>query len=273
MAFGDLVGTVKLNHSAAAVTELRATLDDTPVVGNLIVAVGMTGAAALVPMTGMSEAQAMTDGPNADEGGIHYRVVEEGDGTSWGCDSGAADEMGIVVFQIEGPFAAAPLDKTAVDGPSDGGAQPQTTGTTATTAQNDEIAIVAAMARDDKSRDLVGTATWSESFVQLGGQSAYKYKQVNAGGKVLTATGAIVSACTYGETPADDTMGCIATFMKEAAGGDPDPGVDSATLAESTVLTQAHSPTASDTATLTGTGSVSAVDVTSYTLEIVSDFV
>ena len=115
MAFGDVV-LGPTTKSAASATSVTDTFGSAVTAGNLIVVCHFTGATDSQAYTGMTEAVALTDGPNADQGAIYYRVVQGGDGTTWGADSGGSDEHGMVMWEIEGPFAASPLDQTAQNG-------------------------------------------------------------------------------------------------------------------------------------------------------------
>ena len=217
MAFGDIVqgpqGQASLIQAVSSDTVIEVTFTNSPAVGNLIVAVHFTGATDSQAYTGMTEAVPVTDGTNSDQGAIYFRVVQAADGKTWGANSGGADEHGIIVWEIEGPFAASPLDQTAVNAGNPvtaPGSGLMSTGTTGTTSQNDEVAIAIVT---DRGGDSV--SSWSNTFVnsERGPMDA---KTVFGAFKVLTATGTVETTATM-SSGADVYMAGIATFKKAAA--------------------------------------------------------
>ena len=243
MAFGAIVqgpvSQASLIQVVGSGTAVTATFDSAVTAGNLIVVVHFTGATDSQAYAGMTEAVAVTDGTNADQGAIYFRVVQGGDGTTWGANSGGADEHGMLMWEIEGPFAASPLDVTAVNAgnPVTDPGTSFSTGTTATTAQNDEVAFAIVTSRNV----FVDVSAWSNSFT--GTLKAGMANKVVVGGfKVLTATGTVETTATLTLGTGGGCMAGIATFKKAGAGGIPETGVEGMEISDSVSYSVVLSP-------------------------------
>ena len=237
MAFGDIVQS-KTNSTASG-TSIAVTFDSGVTAGNLILLWHHTGDGTGTAGTGMSTALAMLNSPDADDGGLFYRVVITADGATWGADSSGADEHVLIGYEIEGSFAASPLDQTAYNpgnpvlAPAD---NDLTTGTTGTTAQADEFAAAFVMSRDAGQT----IASLTNGFVDRG-ELTDTDKIVGAATKVLTATGTVETTWTFVSTPVDDYLSGVATF-KKAAGGIPETGVEGMEISDSVSYSVVLSP-------------------------------
>jgi hypothetical protein len=227
MAFGDVVGTVK-TASASSGTSITATLDASPIAGNLIAIAHFSGANDSQARGTAVEAAAVTDAGQTDQAASYYRFVQSGDGTSWGANSGTDDQQALVVVQIEGPFTSTPLDATQTSAVSTGTPLAnKTTGTTAATAQNDEVAIGVVSHRTDSGNGHgVTISAWSNSFTAVGhardSAGTASEKGVAMCRKTLSATGAQETTATFAgvqEGGPRRAMGLIATFKKDAGVG------------------------------------------------------
>lgn len=209
MAFGDIIQVADNSvGNVPGATSLTVAIS-AAVAGNLLICGHFTGAANSTAPSGFSEAVALTDSGNADQGAIYYKIAEGGE-TSVIPGSATADEHAAIVIEIEGPWAASPLDQTASNGPAT--RNTTSSGTTSTTTQADEIAVALMTGR---SQFALFTA-WTNAFVARGGiASSFKYCAVAT--KLLTATGAQETTADHEDSII--TMGGIATFKKAAGGG------------------------------------------------------
>ena len=215
MAFGDVLQTKTASTGSAA--SVSVTFDSAVTAGNLILLFHSTGSDLSNPGTGMTEALVMDNAPDSDQVALYYRVVITADGATWSAACSPNDENALLGLEVEGPFAASPLDQTAVNSGNPVNAPGDadlTTGTTGTTAQADEFA--AAIVGGRHSTQTIASLT--NSFVDRGevGSAA---KFVGAGTKVLTATGTVETTWSFDNTPVDDYLSGIATFMKAGAAG------------------------------------------------------
>ncbi|MHC4387405.1 MAG: hypothetical protein ACYSX1_02230, partial [Planctomycetota bacterium] len=87
------------------------------------------------------------------------------------------------VLEIEGPWESSPVDKTATN---DATSESTTSsGTTGTTSQNDEVAVVGLTKRNQAGGDYSG---WTNSFVERDEEQS-SYKGMATATKLLTTTG------------------------------------------------------------------------------------
>lgn len=208
MAFGDIV---QGPYTAAHASHPQATLGTAPTVGNLIVVVHVDVARTSAGDSPLAQALLVTQVEGQDDLAIYYRVVQGGDGQTYGCTSG--NDSNIVLFEVEGPFQSSPLDVTAS---SQGDVDPatQSTGATGATAQASEFAVAAIA-----DRDAAGSASgWTNSFVELS-EGHGTYTSVYVATKVLSATGAVETTATLPTGDGSRAWGGMATFM--AAGSSP----------------------------------------------------
>lgn len=200
--FGAIIQT---KTAALQSTTITLTFDSTATSGNLLVLVNTSGAATCDTPTGWTMAVENNNGAQADNIQINYKLS---DGTETDvvtlCGN---DEQGALFYEIEGPWNASPLDKTAISGPqADTSAE---SGTTATTSQNDEVAIAGLMVRDGTER----VVSWSNGFGDALAIAATYAKWGYAAFKLLSSTGEITTTATLSEV--DIHIGAIATFKKE----------------------------------------------------------
>lgn len=208
MAFGDLIQSPTATVQTA--TSVTVTLVTTAISGNLLVCIHFTGASDSTAPTGFTEAVAVTDGGNADQGAIYYKI-SDGTETAVTPGSGASDENMAQVLEFEGPWDASPLDQTASSAVST--TQNPVSGTTGTTAVADEISVVGITARAGSQ---VVFSSWLNSYTESA-DIFTNFKNLGVSWKLLTATGTTSSGATL--IASLTAMGMIATFKKEAAGG------------------------------------------------------
>jgi hypothetical protein len=213
VAFGDIVQSKTAVH--ASNTSVSITLDATPTEGNLLLACHFTGHANSEHAS-WSEAAALTDGGNSDQGAIYYHLAGAGESTTVTCTSASSDEHMLTVLEIEGPWNASPLDKSATAGPTDAGAD-STTGTTATTSQNDEVAIALVTGRCASGGAGSSWGSWTNSFSEQS-DIATTHKRCATATLVLTSTQAVETTATF-TVSGQAKMGGVATFKKQGAGG------------------------------------------------------
>ena len=140
MAFGDLVQSKVDSISSPWPSSFSVTLDSTPTEGNLLVACHYTAALGSAGPSGWTEGFALVNTPNTDSGRLAFKVAGSGESTTVTCTSSTGEEHVLAAFEFEGPWNATPLDVTATNGP-DTSVSSISTGTTGTTAQNDELAV------------------------------------------------------------------------------------------------------------------------------------
>lgn len=173
MAYGDITQSgTNTNNSASSIA---VTLGSTPTEGGLLLALHFTGATDSIAPSGFSEAVALTDGGNSDQGAIYYKIAGVAESSTVTCTSGASDEQMLTVFEIEGPWNATPLDQTASTGPGTGATR--SSGTTGSTSQDDEFAAVLITHRDGTG---VGAhfSGWTNSFAERSDQRHHSNRPV-----------------------------------------------------------------------------------------------
>lgn len=179
------------------------------------------------------------------------------DGTETAFVSAHTNEQGnagTIFAEFEGPFAAVPLDVSAEDATHLASVvTSQSTGTTAATAQNDELAL--AFFATDRFDTSDGTRVYTNSFTEVAIADGAAARATAIICKlVLSATG--TQECTFSVTDTGDEMyGSIATFKKSVGGGDTAlvvADVDHAHTAEDLALTQAFVLTVADASHATG---------------------
>jgi len=223
MAFGDTIHTYKGNQASG---ESSVTISTLPVSGNLLIfGAGRSsshGAGGAWSTGGAPTGWTFIQDSGINVGNIGGALLYKiSDGTETSVATSGTNPQGTslpVVAEIEGPFEASPLDVSAEDTTHlSTVVTSQSTGTTGTTAQNDELAI--AFFVGDAFQNVDGTRTYTNSFTEvvIGDGSVSRATSILAK-KVLSATGTV--ECTFGCTDTGDEMyGAIATFKKQAAGG------------------------------------------------------
>lgn len=215
MAFGGVVQSIQ---GSAASGESTATFASGATSGNLIIyavsysqTVGVGGA---------------WNAPSGFTGPIHdipvatgnlgcawwYKISTGGETTVTTTITNEAGNYCSALVEIEGPFAAVPLDAIAEN--QDNISAPaisQTSGTTATTAQNDEVAL--AFFGADNGSNILLTRTYTNSFTEVIFANSGARASAAIAIKVLSATGAV--ECTFATLGTGDEMyGSMATFKK-----------------------------------------------------------
>ena len=225
MAFGDIIQ--RKEDSNGADVSLVVTFDSTPVSGNLLVAVHMTGAGSSDSCSSASGSYTSAihwqNATELDAVRLWYRIAGASEATDVTATPSASDENGLLLLEIEGPWEASPVDQT-----TNPGRQASSTtydcGTTGTLSQADEVAVAAVYTRSASN----GTGdSYSQSFV-TNALSAItsSFKSISLATKLLSATTAVTTVCTFGTSAV--AQGGLVTFKKAAAGG-PSAGTDTAT--------------------------------------------
>lgn len=221
MAFGDTIRTYK--NSGLAAAEASVTISTTPVSGNLLVfgvsraspysAGGSWGTPSgwtLIKNTGIN---------TGNMGAAWYYKISNGSETSVATSgSGFQGAWQAFVIEIEGSFAASPFDVSAEDLTNIATVvTSQASGTTATTAQNDALAL--AFFAADRQDTVDGTRGYSNSFTEVvfTDLSATRAAAMIAK-RVLSATGTYSSTFSCTDT-GDEMYGSIAVFKKLVSGG------------------------------------------------------
>lgn len=222
MAFGDILHIYK---ASAASGEVTVNITTTPAVGSLLVfGVGRsaTHSAGGSWGTPTNWNNILNSGINTGNMGAAwwYKIA---DGTETSVVTNGTNTQGNAqgfVVEFEGPFAAAPFDQVVENETNLSTAvTSQSTGTTGTTAQADELALAFFATVRFDTVDGGGTRNYTNSFTEA---VATDTTAARAGGflarKVLSATGTV--ECTFSVTDTGDEMyGSAATFKKQAAGG------------------------------------------------------
>lgn len=220
VAFGDLVQTAVLDSSGSAT--VQTTFASGVTTGNLIVAVAYCADATLT-VAGDLLSAIQNDDATTDNGlEIGYRVVQSGDGDTWGFTQPSADQFALILREFEGPWEASPLDQT---GTTAHGADPspQTVTAAGGTAQADEL-VVAGWGFAEGVEQSSAVNAVSDSFVSLLNEhnnlgTAFQISVATAF-KVLTATGTPSTAATWLPNAGVNLRAgaVLATFKKEAGG-------------------------------------------------------
>jgi hypothetical protein len=161
MAFGDIIQTK--TATSGGNTAVQATFDTTPVVGNLIVAIAFTGDGPLTPSGDLIELIDHHDTGQDDGFSIGYRVVQSGDGSTWGFTQPSADEFGIVIREFEGPWETTPADQTGTTAFANT-ISTQLVTTAGATSQNDEVAVAGWGYRSGTASDLDRVTSVDDGF-------------------------------------------------------------------------------------------------------------
>lgn len=205
-AFGTLIQS-KVSSTATCV------LDSSPTAGNLLTFEHHDLGGDTTPGSGMTSAVEILNTNATDELGLHYRIVQGGDGTSWTVGTSGGANL-FVCREWEGPFDATPLDVTASTTVTIAPAT-KSSGTTGTTAVATSLAIASLSQRDVT----VTVTSWSNSFTGAA-QAVDANSSINTAYKVLSATGAQETTATM-SAAAGQMVGLIAVFKGTGGGGGP----------------------------------------------------
>ena len=215
MAFGDLIQSI----SAAGNSDSpSATLSGAITEGNLVVALFAVddGVDLSTPPSGYNEDVVHEDTVFGNS--IFSKLAGSGESTTVSATLASAQEWTVILAEFEGPFDAVPLDKTVSNAEGDVDTD-GSTGTTAATAQADELLVATWVTQDGDP--VLETPAVSNSFTlheadSVGGALG------NVGGflasRVVTATGAFESTLTW-STTGSRCVGAMATYKKGAGGG------------------------------------------------------
>jgi len=272
MAFGDIVQTKTLSGGSGTGDSATLIFDTEPTEGNLVViccGIGLADSVRTLSIpASMAEAFANSGlSSQATQQRTAYLVYGSGDSNSFLFDftgTGTDPKYSLVGVEIEGPFDATPLDKTATDLHTSADTGPHPTGTTDTTVQADEIAVAAWAFQSAPD-----ATSYSDSFVERDTEVTSgpgNDVSVNVATRLLTATGTYGSDAT--STSNRRSWNGVATFRSGSAGGvsvelavataslaaqalTPQAAAATVTLAPSavTLAAQALSPTAAPTET------------------------
>ena len=223
MSFGDILHSAQASASDTVSPYTVSVTITSPTSGSLlVVAYSWAAGATLTAYTTPSGWTPLTASPasTATATGAWFYKISDGTETSVvGSADGAANQLirGAYV-EIEGPFAASPLDVTAENEANlNTFVASEASGTTATTAQGDECLVV--FFSGISAQNIDGGRAYSNSFVEAIFASATLSTArpgVAIATLVVSTTGAY--SCTYTTTDAGDKMyGAIATFNKQVS--------------------------------------------------------
>lgn len=217
MAFGD---TVQSALATGASGEASATLSAGATAGNLLAFTIARSAT-----TGGGDWGSITDwtsGPRASAasglvtGAMFWMIAAGGETTVTTAMTSETGNWAASLVEYEGPFSASPLDQSTDDETNvNSVVTSQSSGTTGSTAQNDELAI--ANFCIDSAPNATDGRSYNNSFTEVTfANSGARAGNIQAK-KVLTATGTV--ECTFTTTDIGDRMyGAIATWKKSAGG-------------------------------------------------------
>lgn len=251
MAFGDVVQT----KTGSGEDTATVVLDSTPVEGSLLVVSARAGAGGGV---GLDTPPGFTAGPaeSASRGGIAMFAKIAGSSESTSITVDAADTAGVAVavLEIEGPFDASPFDAEAVATSGNGSVSTQSTGTTPTTSDADEIAVACA-GQILALNDITG---WSNSYTDRAGIEADLSADTTIGVAtlLLSSTGTQETTATF--AGGSRAKGAIWTFVKGAGGTNYD---EAPVFTAAAVLTVASALDHAETVEITAAASLAVVDV------------
>ena len=213
MAFGDVIQT-KTAIALTAVANISLTLDSTPVEGNMLVAIaGGRAVATIDTPSGWTEGVTLS-GSNL-RNKISFKEAGASESTSVQFDwaSPTTDQMVLIVVEFEGPFDGTPLDVSASTSSGSSAVETLTSGTTATTAQADELAVAGLVCRSE-----ISAPSWDASFAttasELGGTGTNDAEAV-MGNLVLSSTQAVQTDASW--TTGVRSTAAVITLKKAAA--------------------------------------------------------
>jgi len=221
MAFGDVIQTAENSVASGAVTVTFSSAT----AGNLLIfCVARSSALAVGTTWGTPTGwTALTNTPeNVGNLGAtwYYKIAAGGETSVTSAESTPPGNGRGVVVEFAGPFATTPLDQTAENESNlSTVVTSQASGTTGTTSQADELAVVFFGA--DTAINVDGSRSYNNSFSEVIFSNAVTNNSraaVAVARRVLSATGTY--SCTYSCTDTGDEMyGAIATFKAQSGGG------------------------------------------------------
>jgi len=214
MAFAD---TVQVFDTSGASGECSLTFS-AAVAGNLLIVVEgrsavMTAGGAWGPPAGWATIHDSGINVGAVAGALYYKIADGGETSFLTAHTNEQGNWQAAMAEFEGPFSASPLDVSA-EGELGGVVASQSTGTTGTTAQADELAVAGFMSDRQDTVDGGGTRNYSNSFTEVIFAASSATRAGAAIAKlILSATGTV--ECTFSVTDTGDEMyGAVATFKK-----------------------------------------------------------
>lgn len=217
MAFGDTIQSVE---SSSASSSSTAPSWSAAVAGNLLIVMGATSAVdGSTAWTASGYSVIKSSGTTGNVGGALLYKIAAGGETGTTLDRvTTTGNMRAAMAEIEGPFAASPLDVSEHDTTNlSTVVTSQPSGTTATTAQADALAIAGFAA--DQAANVDVTRAYSNSFTEIifGSASVSPARAAAALAKrILSATGTFSSTFSVVDT-GDEMYGTIAIFKKLVA--------------------------------------------------------
>lgn len=218
MAFGD---TVQSAAGTGASGEATATLGSAATAGNLLVFTvsrsATTGGGDWGSIDGWNNGPRSSASSGLVAGAMFWLIAAGGETTVTTAMTSESGNWAASLVEYEGPFEASPLDQETDDETNVNTAvTSQSSGTTGSTAQADELAI--ANFCIDSAPNATDGRSYSNSFAEVTfANSGARAGNIQAK-KVLTATGTV--ECTFTTTDTGDRMyGGIGTWKKSAGGG------------------------------------------------------
>jgi hypothetical protein len=219
MAFGDTIQSVDVTAASGEITINFAAAT----AGNLLIvmegrAVTHSAGGAWGPPAGWAVIHDSGINIGLMAGALYYKIAAGGETQFLTAHTNEAGTAQAAFAEFEGPFAASPLDVSAENAASTSTVVTSiSSGTTAVTAQNDELAI--AGFASDRMDTVDGSRTYSNGFTEVIFTDASTARAAAMiAKKVLSATGTV--ECTFSVTDTGDEMyGAIATFKKFVGGG------------------------------------------------------
>jgi len=214
MAFGDVVQSVQGSSTSG---EFTATFASGATTGNLIIFGGtlnqtLAGGSSWGDPTNFTTIHNVTVGSGNLGSAWWYKISTGGETTITSNITGESGNWCAALVEIEGPFAASPFDVSAENEANISTVvTSQSTGTTATTAQNDEVAL--AFFGADNGSNVSTTRAYTNSFTEvIFANSGARASSIIAR-KVLSATGTV--ECTFSTAGVgDEQYGSVAVFKK-----------------------------------------------------------
>lgn len=221
MAFGDTIQAVKvsiasgeavINFAAATAGNLLIVMEGRNTTHTAGGAWGAPGGWNIVHDTGINTGNLAA--------AMYYKIAAGGETNFTTTHTNEQGTLQVAFAEFEGPFAASPLDVSTENVTNLATVvTSQSTGTTAATAQADELAVAGFGFDRMDTVDGGGTRNYSNGFTEVVFTDGSTTRGTAAiAKKVLSATGTV--ECTYSVTDTGDEMyGTIATFKKLGGGG------------------------------------------------------
>lgn len=220
MAFGDVIQSAKAssNNTGTVTVSFSAAVAANLLVATFSRSINVSG------WTDPSGWTQITSSPLSSgnlSGRWYYKIAAGGETSVVGTTTETSAGITGIVAEYEGPFAASPLDQsTENEANLSTIVTSQSTGTTGTTAQADELAV--AFFAADALLNVDGSRAYTNSFVEVLFADQAQPGRVAGiqASKVLSATGTVETTFSCTDT-GDEMYGAIATFKKSVTGAKP----------------------------------------------------